>query len=222
MPSIADVKELETPETPLVLFECTLKSGDVNRWSTHKVTVDGHTYDASVLQHNLFEMKSSYDEAADGISKVSVTLANADAFFSPIQRTTGWKGARVKITFLFFSLVNGAPASDSRVVFRGIANARDESTETGLRLTFTNRLNLQRIYLPEIRIQKTCPWAFPASGDQRTEAQSGTVHGKFSSMYRCGYSADVTGGAGNMNGSSPFTTCDKSRSQCQERGMFNK
>jgi hypothetical protein len=222
MPSIADVKELETPETPLFLFECTLKSGDLNRWSTHKVTVGGQTYEARVLQHNLFEMKSSYDEATDGISKVSVTLANADGLFSPIQRTIGWKGARVKITFLFFSLANGAPASDSRVVFRGIANAPDESTETGLRLTFTNRLNLQRIYLPEIRLQKTCPWAFPASADQRTEAQSGTLHGKFSPMYRCGYSPDVTGGAGNMNGSSPFTTCDKSRSQCQERGMFNK
>src|SRR5436853_2187926 len=107
MPSITDVKELETPETPLFLFECTLKSGDVNRWSTHQVTVEGQTYEARVLRHNLFEMKSSYDEATDGISKVSVTLANADAFLSPIQRTIGWKGARVKVTFLFFNLASG-------------------------------------------------------------------------------------------------------------------
>src|SRR5260370_38625003 len=140
MASIADVKELESAETPLFLFDCTLKSGDVHRWSTHQVTVGGHTYEARILQHNLFEMKSSYKESTDGISKVSVSLANADAFLSPIERTIGWKGARVTITFLFFSLANNAPASDSRVVFRGIANAPDESTETGLKLTFTNRL----------------------------------------------------------------------------------
>src|SRR5258708_1038542 len=41
-------------------------------------------------------------------------------------------------------------------------------------------------------------------------------------MYRCGYSAAATGGAGNMNGSVPFTSCDFSRTNCQQRGMFNK
>jgi Putative phage tail protein len=222
MPSIADVKELECADTPLFLIECTLKSGDVQRWSTHQITAEGQTYEPRVLRHNLFEMKSSNAEATDGISKISVTLANADGFLSPIQRTIGWKGARVTIKFSFFSLANATPASDSRVVFRGIANAPDESNETGLKLTFTNRLNLQRIYLPETRVQKKCPWTFPADADQRKEAQAGAMHGKFSSMYRCGYSADVAGGAGNLNGSIPFTACDGSRIHCQQRGMFNK
>jgi hypothetical protein len=222
MPAIADVKELERAETPLFVFDCTLKSSEVHHWSTHRVTINGTLYEARVLQQNLFEMKSSSNDATDGTSNISVTLANADSFLSPIERTIGWKGARVTVTFLFFNLANSTPASDSRVVFRGIANAPDESTETGLKLTFTNRLNLQRIYLPETHVEKRCPWTFPSDASQRNEALTGTVSGKFSGVYRCGYSADVAGGVGNLNGAVPFTTCDYTRVQCVDRGMFSK
>ncbi len=221
MAHIADIKELACAETPLFLLDCTLKSGDAYHWSTHAVTVNNIPYDARILQHNIFEMKSSSENATDGISSVSVTLANADALLSPIERNIGWKGAKVTVTFLFYSLATAAPASDTRVVFRGIANAPDESTETGLKLTFSNRLNLQRIYLPETQISKNCPWMFPADGGQRQEALTGAMLGKFSPAYRCGYSADISGGVGNLNGSVPYTTCDYTRAQCVQRGMFS-
>ena len=221
MPGIAELKELECAETPLFLFDCTLKSGDVERWSTHQVTVDGQRYEARVLQHNAFEMRSSSDNATDGLSRISITLANADCYFSPIERNIGWKGARLTVAFLFYSLTDDAPASESRVVFRGIANAPDESTETGLKLTFTNRLNLKRIHLPETRLEKRCPWMFPSDAGQRHEALEGSVQGKFSSLYRCGYSADLEGGCGNLDGASAFRSCDHTRAQCTERGMFS-
>src|SRR5258708_7880089 len=90
MPTINELKEMETPGTPLFLFDCILPSGDTLRWSTHAVTLAGVAYPARVLSHNLFEMKSSADEAADGGSKVAITLANADSFFARVA----WKGAR--------------------------------------------------------------------------------------------------------------------------------
>lgn len=220
MAVIADVKELECPDTPLFLFTCTLVSGDVYNWSSHHVTVAGVEYEARVLQHNLFEMKSSSTDATDGISKIAVTLANADALLAPIERTIGWKGAKLIVSFLFFNLANGTPSSDTRIIFRGIANAPDESTESGLKLTFNNRLNMQRLYLPETQVQKVCPWTFPVDAPTRSEALTGTLWGKFSAMYRCGYSPDVTNGVGNLNGTVPFTTCDGSRAQCIQRGMF--
>ncbi len=96
MTTIHDLKELETPGTPLFLFECTLKSGDVQRWSTHKVTVDGHAYLARVLKHNLFELKSSSETATDAVARVSITLANADSFLSAIERNIGWKGRKLQ------------------------------------------------------------------------------------------------------------------------------
>src|SRR6202011_3696942 len=110
------------------------------------------------------------------------------SFLSAINRKIGWKCAQLTITFLFFDLKNGVPASDSQVAFRGIANPPDESTESTLRLSFINRLNLQRVYLPEIRFQKRCPWTFPSYATQRQEAVNGGVNGQFSPFYRCGYS----------------------------------
>src|ERR1035441_1172719 len=119
-----------------------------------------------------------------------VGTASADALLSSIERNIGWKGSGLSVTFLFYDLKNQVVASDSQVVFRGIANPPDQSTESTLRLSFTNRLNLQRVYLPEVRIQKRCPWNFPSSAAQRQEAINGGTEGAFSLFYRCGYSAD--------------------------------
>jgi hypothetical protein len=215
------LKELEVPGTPLCLFDCTLPTGDIQHWSTHNVTVNGLQYLSRVLKHNIFDLNSSPESATDGVSIVSITLANADSLLSSIERNIGWKGSNLVVTFLFFDLTNQVVASDSQVLFRGIANPPDQSTESTLRLSFTNTLNLQRVFLPEVSIQKLCPWNFPSTAAQRQEAVSGGTQGAFSAFYRCGYSPDQVGGVGNMNAGVPYTTCDYSRTQCQQRGMFD-
>jgi putative tail protein len=222
MATINDLKQLETPGTPLFLFECTLTSGDVQLWSTHKVSVDGKAYLARILKHNLFDLRSSSDEATDGISKITITLANADAFLSSIERNVGWKGAQLTIRFLFFNLKSRVALSESAVVFRGVANPPDQSDESSLQLSFMNRLSLQRVFLPEIRIQRRCPWSFPADASQLQEAVDGGAKGRWSQFYRCGYSAGQSGGVGNLNGSAPYTSCDYTRAQCVQRGMFDR
>ena len=221
MATIEELKELETPETPLFLFDCTLPSGDVQRWSTHRVTYGGNEYGARVLRHNLFELRSSADEATDGISKVTLTLANADSFLSSIERTIGWKGADITVQFLFMNLKSGVAATETQVVFRGKANPPEDSTESSLRLSFSNRLSLLRVFLPEVRIQKRCPWSFPTTSEQAALAIDGGARGKYSPFFRCGYSAGLLNGVGNLNGTTPFTSCDYTRTQCSERGMFD-
>jgi hypothetical protein len=222
MTPINVLKELEVPGTPLFLFDCTLPTGEVQHWSTHNVTVNGQTYLSRVLKHNIFDLNSSPEAATDGVSIVSITLANADSFLSSIEQNIGWKGSVLVATFLFFDLTNHVVTSNSQVVFRGIANPPDQSTESTLRLSFTNTLNLQRVFLPAIRIQKLCPWNFPSTAAQRQEAVSGGTQGAFSPFYQCGYSADQSGGVGNLNAGAPYTTCDYSRTQCVQRGMFSK
>src|SRR5580700_8266944 len=214
------LKELEVPGTPLCLFDCTLPTGDIQHWSTHNVTVNGLQYLSRVLKHNIFDLNSSPESATDGVSIVSITLANADAFLSSIERNIGWKGSNLVVTFLFFDLTNQVVASDSQVVFRGIANPPDQSTESTLRLSFTNTLNLQRVFLPPVRIQKLCPCNFPSTAAQRQEAVSGGTQGIFSPFYRCGYSADQTGGVGNLNAGVPYTSCAQTRTDCVLHGMF--
>ena len=221
MATIDTYKEQEAPPTPLFLFDCLLSSGSTERWATHAVTFSGNSYNARLLKHNLFQLRASSDDGLDGTATISVTLANADSHFSEIERETGFKGAQVTIQFLFYDLVANAAASEARVVFHGVANPPDEITESTFRVTFNNRLSLQRIVLPEVQILRRCPWMFPSTLAQRQEALAGTVKGKYSALYKCGYSPDVTGGVGTLNSGAPFTSCDFSRASCIQRGMFS-
>jgi hypothetical protein len=222
MTGIHDAKRGQICETPILLFECVLPSGLIERWSTHRVTVDGAMYESRVIKHNVLEMRSAAEGGVDAYSRLTITLANADSYCSQITRNVGWKGAKLSVRFVFVNFQSGEPASESAVVFRGIANPPDEITESTIRLSFTSRMNLQRILLPQVRIQRRCPWMFPTNEQQRSVAKDGGEAGKFSPFYRCGYSADVSGGLGNLNGGQAFTSCDYTKSQCIERGMFDK
>jgi hypothetical protein len=220
MQTIFDLKENAVTDTPLLVFDCVLPDGRTEKWSTHRVTVGGGTYEARVLQHNIFEIQTASDQGVDGIPRISILLANADSHFSEIERAGGWKGARLKVGFLFYDLRNDVPLTDSSILFQGICNPPDEIREATFRITATNRMNLQRLLLPQVRIQRRCPWEFPTTATQRTEAVDGGESGKYSRYYRCGYSTGVTGGIGSLNGGSPYSVCGYTRGDCQARGMF--
>jgi hypothetical protein len=222
MQTISELKEQAVTDTPLLVFDCVLSNGQTEQWSTHQVTVDGATYQPRVLQHSAFDIQTASDQGIDGSPRISVVLANADSHFSEIERATGWKGARLTVVFLFYDLRNDAPLTDTAVVFQGICNPPDQIKESTFRLTAINRMNLQRLLLPQVRIQRRCPWEFPATAGQRTEAVNGGANGKYSLYYRCGYSAGVAGGTGSLNGGAPFTSCGYTRQDCQARGMFTR
>ena len=221
MDTITSIKELSSAQTPLLLFDVELNDGSNEKWSTHEVTVDGESYAPRVARHNFFEVQASSPNGIDAIPRVSISLANADSHFSQIETASGFKGARVSVGFVFYDLALDAPASERRVVFRGILNPPDEMTEDLVRLTAVNRMNMQRVLLPPVRIQRRCPWTFPATPDERAEAAGGGSEGRFSRTYHCGYSAGEAGGVGNLNGSEPFTTCSYTRADCVARGMFD-
>ncbi|HYM06119.1 MAG TPA: phage tail protein [Terriglobales bacterium] len=81
---------------------------------------------------------------------------------------------------------------------------------------------MQRVLLPQVRIQRRCPWEFPSTLAQRQEAVNGGANGEYSRFYRCGYSPDVVGGAGKLNGTVAFTSCGFTRTDCDARGMFHQ
>lgn len=220
MANAFELKEQAVAETPLLLFDCELPGGTVERWSTHRVECDGATYEARVLRHNVFEMQAASDQGLDGIPRISLTLANADSHFSQIERTVGWKGAKLTARFVFFDLKAGAPASETVVIFSGTANPPEEITEATFRLAAVNRMNMQRVLMPQVRIQRRCPWEFPATAEQREEAMHGGARGRYSRFFRCGYSAGHPEGTGNLEGGEPFAWCGYTRSDCEARGMF--
>ncbi|HLI86337.1 MAG TPA: phage tail protein [Bryobacteraceae bacterium] len=216
------LKEQPLTDAPLVVFNCVLADGQTENWCTHAITINGTNYAARVLQHSNFEIQTASDQGVDGSPKITVILANADSYFSEIEQSTGFKGAQLTVGFLFYDLVNNVPLTDVVVVFQGICNPPDQIKEATFRLSAGNRMNLQRLTMPPVRIQRRCPWDFPTTLAQRTEAVNGGENGQYSPFYRCGYSADVPGGTGNLNNGVAYTSCGYTKSDCQARGMWTR
>ncbi len=221
-PTIYAIKEQTVADAPLFLFDCHLADGSTERWSTHGVTVGGSAYAARVLRHNFLDMQASSEQGIDAVPRLALDLANADSHFSEVERNTGFKGAKITVSFLFYSLRSRVPASNMITLFQGLVNSPELITESTFRLGAINRLSMQRVMLPEVRLQRRCPWEFPGTVNERTEAAAGLSNGKYSRYYRCGYSPDVPGGAGNLSAGAPFTECSKTRTDCTARGMFQQ
>lgn len=220
MQTIFDLKEQAVTDTPLLLFDCVLSDGRTEHWSTHAVNVDDVAYSGRLLRHNVFELQASSDQGVDGVPRISLVLANADSHFSEIERAVGWKGARLTVGLVFYDLRNGAAVTARSVIFQGICNPPEEILEATFRITATNRMSLQRCLMPQVRIQRRCPWEFPCNETQRIEAVDGGSTGKYSRYYRCGYSAGIGGGTGELDGGTPYAGCGYTRSECEVRGMF--
>jgi hypothetical protein len=217
MATINEWKRQSETRTPVLLLECRLKDGSVERWSTHKVTAGGNPYEGRVLRQNRFEIGLGLEEGVACGGRFDVTLVNADGRLTQIERSTGFKGADLTARFVFMDLENGTEASELVAVYRGIANAPEEIREGTMRLTFHSRMSLKRHVLPNVRIQPRCPWVFPATAEQRLEGKDSEGW-----MGRCGYSADVEGGIGNLGNGVPFTGCNYTRADCEARGMFDR
>ena len=221
MQSALIAKEQLNADTPLLFFDCTLADGTVRYWSSQTVTWNGTLYEGRVIRHNLFEAQLASDTQVGGAPKLSFELANADSELSEIEQQTGFKGSQLIVRAVFFNLATGAATTDSAVVFRGLMNPPDTITESTFRLSAMNRISMQRTVVPNVRVERMCPWRFPSTSEQRLEAvDGGSARGKFSPFYRCGYSPDQPNGVGNLNGNVPFTSCAHSRSDCEQRGMF--
>ncbi len=222
MDTIVNLKEQADAFTPLLLFKAELANGAVERWSTHDVVVEGETYDARVLRHNFFEVQAASDSAIDAIPRIGLTLANADSRFSQIETAIGMKGALLTVRFAFHDPGAGVEASNTAQVFQGVLNPPDEITEDAMRLSAVNRMNMQRVLLPPVRIQRRCPWRFPANQSDRQEALNGGAEGRYSPLFSCGYSAGEPGGVGDLDvGGQPFTSCSFTVADCKQRGMFD-
>lgn len=222
MQPISSLKESATPGTPLLLFHAKL-AGDVDYyWSTHRAQVGGRLFESRVLQHSQLEFRLNGSESAGVAQRFHFTLANADQALSGPTVAGLWKGAKLRVSFVLYDLAAGMAVSNEVPIFQGLISAPEEQTPLRLKLVAFDRFGAQRLALPPIRIQRECPWTFPRNLTEREEAVSGGARGTYSLFRRCGYSADLPGGVGNLNGGAPYTSCCYTRAACEERGMFDR
>ena len=222
MQTIFELKEQAVTDTPLLVFDCALSRRTDGALEYARCSGGRSDLRARVLRHNVFELQASSDQGVDGVPRISLVLANADSHCSQIERTIGWKGARLTAALVFYDLRNGAAFTERSVLFQGICNPPDEILEATFRITATNRMNLQRLLLPQVRIQRRCPWEFPGDESKREEAVDGGTSGKYSRYYRCGYSAGVAGGTGDWRAATLSSRADYTRTDCEARGMFSQ
>lgn len=180
-------------------------------------------YEPRILSHNSQEIKLGAEESVDAAQKLTITVANTDGLVSSVEQSAGWKGARLEVRLAFFDLTTGVRSTDAVTMFQGRAHAPDWVAEDRARLSFTNRLSLSRVLLPEVRIQKRCPWRFPANASERQVAAGAPNGGVLQVLQRCGYAPDVAGGCGSLDASGqPYTSCDYTAASCKARGMYAK
>jgi hypothetical protein len=216
-------KYVEELLTPVLLFDCTLTDGQVERWSTHNATWQGTAYSPRVVANSGFKIGLLADDGADWGNRMSVVLANTDGYVTHLHHTENLKGCTLLVSFAFLDPESGQIQSTPEAVFTGVGDAPEELTTTSARINFISRFSLQRIALPQTRIQENCPWSFPRNAAERAEAVNGGAKGTYSRFYPCGYSADQSGGCGNLDANgSPFCTCSGTKTDCAARGMWQQ
>jgi len=221
MVPIDQLKYVEELLTPVLLYDCTLTDGQVERWSTHSATYQGVTYSPRIIENTGFGIGLLADDGADWGNRISLVLANTDGYVTQLHQDENLKGCQLLVQFAFLDPESAQVMATPQAVFTGIGDAPEQLTPTRAKLNFTSRFSLQRLALPQVRIQKNCPWAFPQNEAQRAEALSGGTSGPYSRFYTCGYAADQPGGCGNLQSDgTPYTSCDGSMSQCTARGMW--
>jgi hypothetical protein len=216
-------KYVEELLTPVLLFDCTLADGQVERWSTHSATWQNTAYSPRVVSNSGFRIGLLADDGSDWGNRMTVTLANTDGYITHLHHTENLKGCALLVSFAFLDPESGQIDSTPEAVFTGIGDAPEEITTSVGRINFTSRFSLQRVALPQTRIQENCPWSFPRNAAERAEAVSGGAKGIYSRFYACGYSPDQAGGCGNPDGGgNPFCSCTGNQSDCAARGMWRQ
>ncbi|MDX2267843.1 MAG: phage tail protein [Bryobacter sp.] len=217
--TLLELKDHPTIGATAILCELTLSDQTVQRWSNRQCTWNAASFTPRIIEDGAPEWRFSADGIAEGPGSLQLLLANADGLVSELRRQGKLAGAYLK---LLIGVFEDGVVADAHAVFTGIVDNVLEADAELARITAQSRLNSIRASFPPLRIQRRCSWAFPANLAEREAALSSGEEGRYASLFRCGYSAGLAGGFGNLNGVEPFTSCDFTRTACEERGMFNQ
>ena len=229
--NIINAKEAGQTFQPLLLAEITFADGSVLRLSTHDlrqattgVQWNHNDYLPRILNSDSAATQALSSLGIDTIPYITLKLADADrTLWQSYEQRKGFKGASVVFRFVFFDVVNKTFSSDSVIKFVGICESPSNDDDS-LTVRCMSKMNMAKVYLPAIQIQRVCPWPFPdttnLTSTQGQALRQAAADDSSSPCYRCGYSPDATGGNARGNyqsGSSPFNSCDQTYASCLAR-----
>ena len=120
------LKYVEEMLTPVLLYECTLVNGQIEYWSTHSATYEGVTYNPRILENTGFEIGLLADDGADWGNRISLVLANTDAYVTQLHQNQNLKGCQLLVQFAFLDPASGQVMATPQAVFTGIGDAPEQ------------------------------------------------------------------------------------------------
>ncbi|HXJ39745.1 MAG TPA: hypothetical protein VNH18_10735, partial [Bryobacteraceae bacterium] len=216
--SLYTAKDNRSGSQPLVLAAIVWPDGLVLRFSTHDLTgarqFGGHDWPSRILNGTLAAKQAVSESGVTVPPTMTLHLADPDGTTWATVKSRGLLGATLIATVTLLDVETGSFATDTYVPFSGRCNNPSEVAFDSITFTAESKLNLSRKYIPSAQIQRLCMWDFPSTLAERQKA-AGPSDG--SGICRCGYSADVGGGKGNLTGGVAFTSCGKTFGDCMQR-----
>lgn len=217
--SLYDVKDQSLVPATALLCELALSDGTLRYWSSARCQDGAQAYEARIHPDQASSWKLTSDVTSEGAGLVSIIMADADGTIAQLFQAGKMRGVRVVFRA---AVLNGRNVESKTVLFTGILDSVSDLDGQSARLNVLSRLSSIRSNFPPMRIQKQCSWTFPATVAEREAALSSGEDGRYSTLFRCGYSRGLVGGVGNPDGTLPYTSCDYSRHSCEARGMFSQ
>ncbi|MBM3758876.1 MAG: hypothetical protein FJW36_01385 [Acidobacteria bacterium] len=217
--SLLTLKEQPVVPVTALLCEVTLADNTSRRWASHRCQDGPNNFEARIHPDQVSAWKLTSDVSSESTGQVSVVFADNDGALAQLFQTGKLTGAKVRF---WAAVLNGRDVVSKHVLLTGMLDTVNQLDGKSARLNVLSRLSSIRSSFPPMRIQKQCSWAFPSTPSEREAAASSGEDGRYSSLFRCGYSPDVAGGTGTLDGANPFTSCDYTRKSCEQRGMFAK
>lgn len=222
-----EVKKDETAaDLPVLLYEITSKeTGEILRVSKQPITFQSNLYSARVLRETISPNSIFSATGVDQPSEITVTLGDVDDTYKTWDNTNFFQYATVSVFLVFWNATDGVTSSDSLTYLIGISDAPSRVTPNEFEFKIINKLFMQQIPIPAMRISRLSPSILPGEGIQDSDldaAYADAFTDRNNSAWPVPYGP--LRGRGGFSGSTPkgnFRDADSTNGKATSLGIFS-
>jgi hypothetical protein len=188
--------------------------------------VTGQTleFEPRITNEDIAATQALSEDGIDMTPSITIRMADPDRYIYRNYEiggdSPGFKGAKMTVQFIFCDFgetVGGnrvaSFSTDYMIAFVGVCSTATIESDEEISVLAVSKMNMKKIMLPTIRIQKRCPWLLPQLDDEFRQ-----VERLDSPFYPCGYDPNNLGGGGGRGNPGPH--CNYTKEGCVTLGMY--